>query len=276
MMRLRYALVIALAAAAARALAVPERGDPAPVAGPASAPADTYRRRLAAGCEDNIAGYVPETNVDQHAYIDLDMEELLTYIEDDGSRLHQRDRYLCVATPLPPRLSPSLTPSLPCARAHRERRQLGQGHGLPHAPELRAEGPRLRGDSGRYNAYYGSTSYFDDEISAALAGTANTLSTNGGDYSSAVDATRAQVAKKVTAYGAVWIYAIHEFEAAIVTAPRGDTYSAQHAWDEGWAFYAGSTQVTASTSGGNLVYYLAQKRCENYGTCATARGLRRP
>ena len=47
---------------------------------------------------------------------------------------------------------------------------------------------------GGYNgAYFGSTSYFDDEISAALAGTANTLSTNGGDYSSAVDATREQV-----------------------------------------------------------------------------------
>ena len=121
------------------------------------------------------------------------------------------------------------------------------------------------------NSYYGSTSYFDDEISAALAGTDNSASTNGGDYSSAVDDTRAQVAKKVTAYGAIWIYAIHEFESALVkcTGASGDTYSAQHAWDEGWAFYAGSTQEVASTSSGNLVYYLAEKRCENYATCAS-------
>ena len=134
---------------------------------------------------------------------------------------------------------------------------------------------------GGYNgAYFGSTSYFDDEISAALAGTANTLSTNGGDYSSAVDATREQVAKKVTAYGAVWIYALHEFEDALLycdgTKSKSGytaTYSAQHAWDEGWAFYAGSTQVTAGTSGGNLVYYLAQKRCSDYGTCDSTTGL---
>ena len=121
------------------------------------------------------------------------------------------------------------------------------------------------------NSYYGSTSYFDDEIAAALAGTDNSASTNGGDYSSAVDDTRVQVAQKVTAYGAVWIYAIHEFESALVkcTGASGDTYSAQHAWDEGWAFYAGSTQEVASTSSGNLVYYLAEKRCENYATCAS-------
>ena len=86
-----------------------------------------------------------------------------------------------------------------------------------------------------------------------------------------MDDTREQVAKKVTAYGAVWIYAIHEFESALVkcTGASGDTYSAQHAWDEGWAFYAGSTQEAASTSSGNLVYYLAQKRCMNYATCAS-------
>ena len=123
------------------------------------------------------------------------------------------------------------------------------------------------------NSYYGSTTYFDDEISAALAGTANTaVSTGkGGDYSSAVDDTRQQVAKKITAYGAVWIYAIHEFEAAIgaCTGASGDTYSAQHYWDEGWAFYAGSTQDVDSTSTGSLVYYLAEKRCENYATCAS-------
>ena len=45
------------------------------------------------------------------------------------------------------------------------------------------------------NGYWGSTTYADDEISAALDGT--------GDYASAADVTREQVAKKVLAYTAV-------------------------------------------------------------------------
>ena len=140
MMRLRFALVIALAAATPAPSPCPNAATPAPVAGPASAPADTYRRRLAAGCEDNIAGYVPETNVDQHAYIDLDMEEFLTYIEDDSGPDYTNAIDICASRrPLRTRF-PLSDSSLACAR-RRERRQLGQGHGLPHAPGLRAEGP---------------------------------------------------------------------------------------------------------------------------------------
>ena len=43
-----------------------------------------------------------------------------------------------------------------------------------------------------------------------------------------------------------------------------------HAWDEGWAFYTGSiegTDVGGSADGGQMVYALAEKRCENFGTC---------
>ena len=46
-----------------------------------------------------------------------------------------------------------------------------------------------------------------------------------------------------------------------------------HAWDEGWAFYTGSlegTDVGGSADGGQMIYALAEKRCENFGTCDTA------
>merc|ERR1712048_1387116 len=39
-----------------------------------------------------------------------------------------------------------------------------------------------------------------------------------------------------------------------------------HAWDEGWAFYAGSQQ-SVGKSDGYMIYNLAQKRCGNFGTC---------
>ena len=43
-----------------------------------------------------------------------------------------------------------------------------------------------------------------------------------------------------------------------------------HAWDEGWAFYAGSlegTTAAGSADGGQMLFALAEKRCENFGTC---------
>ena len=42
-----------------------------------------------------------------------------------------------------------------------------------------------------------------------------------------------------------------------------------HAWDEGVAFYTGSLEgeLAGGSSGGKLVYRLAEKRCANFGTC---------
>ena len=78
MLGLRFSLVIALAAAACPTMA--------PTATPAAG-GETYRlrgRRLDdTMCVTDIAGYTPITNVDQHAYIDLELAEFLTYIEAD-------------------------------------------------------------------------------------------------------------------------------------------------------------------------------------------------
>ena len=77
MLGLRFSLVIALAAATPA-----PTPHPCPTAASNPAPADTYRRRLGGDCVTDIAGYAPETDVDQHAFIDLDMEEMLGYLED--------------------------------------------------------------------------------------------------------------------------------------------------------------------------------------------------
>ena len=73
------------------------------------------------------------------------------------------------------------------------------------------------------------------------------------------------------------MYVLHEYEDAIMDCLAGDITSndatvggpAPHAWDEGWAFYAGSLEgVDGLTStDGVMVYKLASKRCENFGTC---------
>merc|ERR1719375_593924 len=49
---------------------------------------------------------------------------------------------------------------------------------------------------------------------------------------------------------------------------------APHAWDEGWAFYAGSLEGTEAkdkdSTPGVLLFKLAGKRCKDFGTCNAA------
>lgn len=40
-----------------------------------------------------------------------------------------------------------------------------------------------------------------------------------------------------------------------------------HAWDEGWAFYAGSLEGEDGSGAGYMLHALADKRCINFGTC---------
>ena len=132
----------------------------------------------------------------------------------------------------------------------------------------------------RFYDYYGDFDYADKWVSAALAG--ETMSFSSGkhgpnDFSVLGDAARVEAVKKGTAYMNVWMYVIREFEDAIddceVCTADCNEFSLNsgsvHAWDEGVAFYTGSLEGTAlgGNSGGKLVYRLAVKRCENFGTC---------
>merc|ERR1719271_988836 len=99
------------------------------------------------------------------------------------------------------------------------------------------------------------------------------------DYTSIVQpAGSNQLMKKGANYQAVWMYVLHELEDAIgdcyagdITANDGNpTGGAPHAWDEGWAFYAGSTvgQTVAEsvTDVGTLIFELAEKRSGDFKT----------
>ena len=82
------------------------------------------------------------------------------------------------------------------------------------------------------------------------------------DYSAiSKDSGTNQLIKKGANYQAVWMYVLHELEDAIsdckasdITANDGrwvrDAQRAATAWDEGWAFYAGS-QVAATAAAGS-------------------------
>merc|ERR1719271_1145907 len=105
------------------------------------------------------------------------------------------------------------------------------------------------------------------------------------DYSAiSKDAGSNQLMKKGANYQAVWMYVLHELEDAIGDCKAGDISkndcapgggaglcgNAPHAWDEGWAFYAGSTcgatAAEAVTDDGTLIWELAEKRADDFGT----------
>jgi hypothetical protein len=100
------------------------------------------------------------------------------------------------------------------------------------------------------------------------------------DFSALGDAARKEAVKKGTAYMNVWMYVIREFEDAIddcssCTSECNEfslNSGSVHAWDEGVAFYSGSLEGedAGGSSGGKLVYRLAEKRCANFGTCGAA------
>ena len=82
----------------------------------------------------------------------------------------------------------------------------------------------------------------------------------------------AEAVKKGTAYLSIFMYVIRELEDALDDCNRGCDRDecnddAVHALDEAVAFYGGALLGDASSGNGNLLYALAEKRCENFNTC---------
>ena len=116
-----------------------------------------------------------------------------------------------------------------------------------------------------YAAYYGAGNYGDMTVSAALQGT--------GMFEGMAEVVREEIGMKVMVYTITAQYVMHEFEDAIgdcnIGTPEANA-DGVHAWDEGVAFFVGSLPgPTAADSSGKLFYALGDKRCQNYGTCAT-------
>jgi hypothetical protein len=106
-----------------------------------------------------------------------------------------------------------------------------------------------------YKAYWGSQiNYADTFVQDAASGTLP-------------DAMKKELIKKGIVYQGVWMYAVHNLE-------KGKRECDVDFWDEGMAYYIGSLEGEFATtadyaSTGNLLYALAQKRCAEFGTCAT-------
>eukprot|EP00979_Chaetoceros_neogracilis_P007780 scaffold1673_cov167-Chaetoceros_neogracile.AAC.9 len=124
----------------------------------------------------------------------------------------------------------------------------------------------------KFYDYYGSSTYADEYVTAALDGTATSFSRGLGDadFSKYGFDGRKEGAKRGSVYLNVYMYVLREFEDAIddcMDDEYDQNHGAAHAWDEGVAFYTGSLEGTNGAGSGKLLHALADKRCANYKTC---------
>ena len=115
------------------------------------------------------------------------------------------------------------------------------------------------GKNHAYDDYYGADGSWNDFVSAAIDGT--------GPFAGESDTVRDQATEKGIQNGVMTAYAIHELNAAIIKAEAGNwgPDDAQHAWDEGWAFYHGPDDADADFDGCGP-FATAAKRGGNFGT----------
>ena len=115
------------------------------------------------------------------------------------------------------------------------------------------------GKNHAYDAFYGADGSWNDFVSAAIDGT--------GPFADESDTVRDQATEKGIQNGVMTAYAIHELNAAIIKAEAGNwgPDDAQHAWDEGWAFYHGPDDSDHDYDGCGP-YATADKRAGNFGT----------
>merc|ERR1712216_105170 len=126
-----------------------------------------------------------------------------------------------------------------------------------------------------YYEYYGDFDYGDKWVMAAFDAKSTDFNGKGNQAFGQLDGddgknVRVEAIKKGSAYMNVYMYVIREFEDAIDDCAAGCIEcndAPVHAWDEGVAFYTGSEEGTDGSGSGKMIYALADKRCENYGTC---------
>lgn len=194
---------------------------------------------LSFGAFTDIAGYAPGSDVTEHAKIDLDVEEIETLLlaqnYADAETLYTNGKNSAKST------------------------------ALRNLAAFSDNSDKLAGEplADMYAAYWNDDySYADKFVVAAM--------TNTAPFVGAGDVAREELALKGIQYQVVWMYVVHELEDAIddcEASSIADNDAGVHAWDEGWAFYAGSLEGTDGAGSGQLLYALADKRCANFGTC---------
>ena len=232
-----------------------------------------------------LAGYESASNIEPHSKIDLDMEELESKVGEYATNTNWKTEARFIYDNGGGGL---------CMQADVDRGHMGIA--TPWCTDLtKAIGNSQKSTSVRtlkgfatrdYSVFTGWWRGYADQLpltytaywtangmtAAEAAMWADTFITK--DYSAIVkDVGWAQLIKKGANYQAVWMTVIHELTDAIGDCYSGDITANDGqalAWDEAWAFYAGSlvaeTPAAAVTDRGTLIWKLAEKRGDDFKT----------
>jgi hypothetical protein len=235
----------------------------------------------ALGSYERIALYEPETDVTTHAKVDLDMEEINTLVgtADFAGALFVYENGgggKCSATDISGAASGN-----PCFE---KTTNDAKGNSVKGSGAIRTLlgfatcGSTCENKMGAekwynvYKNYWNDPKYADTYVRDAFTGQ-NAIGARSNKM-------RAEIAKKGVAYQTVWMYVLHEYEDAIFDCLAGNIFDNEassvagdspHAWDEGWAFYAGSLEGVDGSGKGAMIHTLAEKRCADFGTCKDGR-----
>jgi len=237
----------------------------------------------------SIAGYTPNTDVVQHSRIDLDQKNLMSALKPkDANDVELVDDLVYLADGS--NHDADYTSALAAARLVYTAG--GESMKSTGARTIKKFSTGLHAKAGPaglvedlymiYNRYWNSfppgggaaaaadtdSKYGDLQIVDALADVPTI-------FAALKWSGRVQFAQKTAAYTNTWMYVTHELRDAVGDCRGGQIFdndltpsgNAPHAWDEAWAFYAGSLEVEEGGKDGKLVYNLAQKRCKDYATC---------
>jgi len=124
----------------------------------------------------------------------------------------------------------------------------------------------------KFRTYYGSPSYADKFVDAALDGHGTQLSKSNANFVRYSHKGRAVAAKTASAYMTFWMNIILKLEQSLDGCKddckkTGCNDPVSVYWDEAVAFYAGSLEGILGNGHGKLTYALADQRCVNFKTC---------
>jgi len=240
---------------------------------------------VVSGTYTYIAGYEPQSDVVQHSRIDLDVQEIISFLPlNDGGLLED-----CVECDWNmTRLASAYnvwTEGSNSAKTSSMRTIAG----FSASAELKSSGNGAATDVDYKDNSFISVmnDYWDmkgldkytwgyEIVNASFHGEV----IGDIDFGAVGDDFRREVIQKGIVYLNVYPYVIWEMQDAINDCNTGDVTqnsASVHAWDEAVAFYTGSIEgqsqggvdklESCASDCGQLQFQLAEKRCKNFGTC---------
>jgi len=245
---------------------------------------------IAAGTYTYIAGYEPQSDVVEHAEIDLDVRDLISLLPSadsgllgecencDWDTVYQDDVAQAFDIWENGRNSNKTTAimrSIAGFSSGAENKESGNGVDTDVAYRDNIYIATMNGYWERkgLDMYTWGYDIIEDTFMSESISNLINMADVGDDF-------RREVIQKGIVYLNIFPYVIWEMQDAINDCKTGDltlNYASVHAWDEAVAFYTGSLEGPSQGGSGGLdeceegncqlQFMLADKRCKNFGTC---------